>query len=116
MSLTSEPRHFAIVTGMSTGIGVRARPRVPGERLRLCAAACGQQIDAPFANAGRGLGRGFLDQDPAAWRCVVHNTTGTPLLLQKIGRDLRAAGADAAVVERAGLVAEMHRSMPQPRP
>jgi short-subunit dehydrogenase len=59
---------------------------------KLCAAAKGRKVDALLANAGRGLGRGFLDQDPADWRRVVDtNITGTLLLLQKVGRDMRAA-------------------------
>ena len=60
---------------------------------RLYAAAKGRKVEALLANAGRGLGHGFLDQDAAAWRRVVDtNITGTLLLLQKVGRDMRAAG------------------------
>ena len=59
---------------------------------KLYAAMGGRPVDALLANAGRGLGKGFLDQDVAAWRSVVDtNITGTLLLLQKIGRDMRAA-------------------------
>jgi uncharacterized protein len=61
---------------------------------RLYAAAKGRQVDAPLANAGRGLGRAFLDQDPDAWRRVVDtNITGTLLLVQKVARQMRQAGA-----------------------
>ncbi len=57
---------------------------------KLYAAAKGRPVDALLANAGRGLGRGFLDQDADAWRKVVDtNITGTLLLLQKVGRDMR---------------------------
>ncbi len=60
---------------------------------RLYAAAAGRKVSALLANAGRGLGRGFLDQDPAEWRHVVDtNITGTLLLVQRVGRDMRAAG------------------------
>ena len=46
---------------------------------------------------GAGLGRGFLDQDPRDWRRVVDtNITGTLLLMQKVGRDMRARGRLAA--------------------
>ena len=59
---------------------------------RLCAAASGRKVDALLANAGRGLGDAFLDQAPADWlRVVETNITGTLLLLQKVGRDMRAA-------------------------
>jgi short-subunit dehydrogenase len=47
-------------------------------------------VDALFANAGRGLGKGFLDQDVAEWRRVIDtNVTGTVYLIHKIGRDMR---------------------------
>jgi uncharacterized protein len=56
-------------------------------------------VDALLANAGRGLGRGFLDQDPADWRRVVEtNITGTLLLVQKVGRDMRSAGAGRILI------------------
>ncbi len=59
---------------------------------KLHAAIGGRKVDALLANAGRGLGRAFLDQNPADWRRVVDtNITGTLLLLQKIGRDMRTA-------------------------
>ncbi|MBV9782351.1 MAG: SDR family NAD(P)-dependent oxidoreductase, partial [Acidisphaera sp.] len=60
---------------------------------KLYAAANGRKVDALLANAGRGLGRAFLDQDFAAVRHVVDtNITGTIYLLQKVGRDMRARG------------------------
>jgi uncharacterized protein len=66
---------------------------------RLCAAVNGRPVDALLANAGRGLGRAFLDQDPAAWRRVVDtNITGTPLLVQKVGREMRQAGAGRILI------------------
>ncbi len=47
-------------------------------------------VEALLANAGRGLGKGFLDQDFAAARKVVDtNITGTLYLIQKVGRDMR---------------------------
>lgn len=52
---------------------------------RLLAAAGGRQIDLLCANAGRGLGHGFLDQEVAEWRRVIDtNITGTLYLLQKV--------------------------------
>jgi short-subunit dehydrogenase len=60
---------------------------------RLYAALYGRPVDALLANAGRGLGRDFLDQSVAAWRSVVDtNVTGTLYLLQKIGVDMRTRG------------------------
>lgn len=52
---------------------------------RLLAAANGRQIDLVCANAGHGLGRAFLDQEPAEWRHVIDtNVTGTAYLIQKV--------------------------------
>jgi short-subunit dehydrogenase len=50
-------------------------------------------VDALLANAGRGLGRAFLDQDWDDVRYVIDtNVTGTTYLLQKIGREMRNRG------------------------
>lgn len=58
---------------------------------RLLAAAGDRPIDLLFANAGHGLGHGFLDQDPAQWRHVIDtNITGTVYLLQKVLRQMVA--------------------------
>ena len=58
---------------------------------RLLAAANGRSIDYLLANAGRELGRAFLDQDFAEVRHVIDtNVTGTVYLIQKVGRDMRA--------------------------
>jgi short-subunit dehydrogenase len=66
---------------------------------RLYAAAKGRQVDALLANAGRGLGRAFLDQDPDAWRRVVDtNITGTLLLVQKVARQMRQVGAGRILI------------------
>ncbi|SFR86987.1 SDR family NAD(P)-dependent oxidoreductase [Sphingomonas jatrophae] len=47
--------------------------------------AGGRQIDLLCANAGRGLGRAFLDQPVADWRRVVDtNIVGTAYLLQQV--------------------------------
>jgi short-subunit dehydrogenase len=66
---------------------------------RLYAAVKGRQVDALLANAGRGLGRAFLDQDADAWRRVVDtNITGTLLLVQKVGCDMRRLGAGRILI------------------
>ena len=58
---------------------------------KLYAAAEGRPVDALLANAGRGLGKGFLDQDFNDVRRVIDtNVTGTIYLIQKVGRDMRA--------------------------
>lgn len=57
----------------------------------LLAAAKGRRIDLLCANAGRGLGHGFLDQEVADWRRVIDtNITGTLYLLQNVLRDMVA--------------------------
>ncbi|WP_373038900.1 SDR family NAD(P)-dependent oxidoreductase [Variovorax sp. KK3] len=57
----------------------------------LLAAAGGRPVEALLANAGRGLGRGFLDQDFADARRVIDtNVTGTLYLIQKVAREMRA--------------------------
>jgi short-subunit dehydrogenase len=58
---------------------------------RLCAAPGSRPVDYLLANAGRGLGRAFLDQDFDDVRHVVEtNVTGTLYLLQRVGREMRA--------------------------
>jgi short-subunit dehydrogenase len=58
---------------------------------QLLAAANGRQIDLLCANAGRGLGHGFLDQDVADWRRVIDtNITGTIYLLQNVLKQMVA--------------------------
>jgi short-subunit dehydrogenase len=60
---------------------------------KLYAATNGRPVEALLANAGRGLGKGFLDQDFEEVRHVVDtNITGTIHLIQRIGRDMRAQG------------------------
>jgi len=60
---------------------------------KLMAAIGGRPVDALLANAGRGLGKGFLDQDfDAVMRVVNTNITGTLALIQKVGRDMRSRG------------------------
>lgn len=59
----------------------------------LYAATGGKPVDALLANAGHGLGKGFLDQDFDEVRHVIDtNITGTINLIQKVGRDMRARG------------------------
>ncbi|PWC37874.1 SDR family NAD(P)-dependent oxidoreductase [Azospirillum sp. TSO35-2] len=60
---------------------------------RLYAALKGRAVDALLANAGHGLGHGFLDQEFADARHVIDtNVTGTLALIHKVGRDMRSRG------------------------
>lgn len=66
---------------------------------KLYATAKGRPIAALLANAGRGLGHGFLDQDVTEWRNVIDtNCTGTLLLLHKVGKDMRTAGSGRILI------------------
>jgi short-subunit dehydrogenase len=57
---------------------------------QLYAAAKGRPIDALLANAGRGLGHGFLDQDLDQATLVVDtNVSGTIWLIHKVGNEMR---------------------------
>jgi len=56
---------------------------------QLLAAANGRPIDVLVANAGRGLGRAFIDQDVTDWKRVIDtNITGTTYLLQKVAQQM----------------------------
>ena len=58
---------------------------------RLYAAIKGRPVEALLANAGHGLGHGFLDQNFDEVRHIIDtNITGTLYLVQRIGRDMRA--------------------------
>jgi short-subunit dehydrogenase len=60
----------------------------------LYGAANGRAIDALLANAGRGLGKAFLDQQwDEARRVIDTNITGTVYLLQKVGNEMRRRGS-----------------------
>ncbi len=60
---------------------------------RLYAQIGGRPVEALLANAGRGLGKGFLDQSFDDVRRVIDtNITGTVYLIQKVARDMRARG------------------------
>lgn len=60
---------------------------------QLYAAAKGRPIAALLANAGRGLGGAFLDQDfDEAYDVIDTNVTGTLYLIHRVGREMRARG------------------------
>lgn len=65
----------------------------------FCAAIGGREVSALVANAGHGLGKGFLDQDFADIQHVVDtNITGTLYLLQKVAPGMVAAGQGKILV------------------
>jgi short-subunit dehydrogenase len=60
---------------------------------QLWTAAAGRSVDALLANAGHGLGHGFLDQEFDDARHVIDtNITGTIYLVQLVGRTMRSRG------------------------
>ena len=69
------------------------------DALYAAAQAIGRPVELLFANAGRGLGHGFLDQDWREVRQVIDtNVTGTIYLVQRIGRDMRGRGAGRILI------------------
>jgi short-subunit dehydrogenase len=59
---------------------------------QLYAAAKNRPVNVLMANAGRGLGHAFLDQEwPRAREVIDTNVTGTTYLIHKVGRDMRQA-------------------------
>jgi short-subunit dehydrogenase len=59
----------------------------------LCGKIGGRPVSALLANAGRGLGKAFFDQDFDEARYVLDtNVTGTIYLIYKVGRAMRATG------------------------
>jgi uncharacterized protein len=58
---------------------------------KLHGAIEGRKVDALLANAGRGLGKAFLDQEFDDARFVIDtNITGTVYLVHKVGREMLA--------------------------
>jgi short-subunit dehydrogenase len=59
----------------------------------VCDACSGHTVSALLANAGRGLGGAFLDQDFARIQHVIDtNVTGTLYLIHRVGRQMRDWG------------------------
>lgn len=59
----------------------------------------GRPIDALYANAGRGLGKGFLDQDfDDIERVIATNVTGTTYLLHRFVGDMRARNSGRVLI------------------
>jgi short-subunit dehydrogenase len=69
------------------------------DKLMAVIRGLSRPVDALLANAGRGLGRAFLDQDFDAVRRVIDtNITGTVYLIHQIGREMRARGAGRILI------------------
>jgi uncharacterized protein len=86
------------------GLGVEVRTveadLATEQGVRELLEAAGQRpIDVLVANAGHGLGRAFLDQEPAAWKHVIDtNVTGTLLLIQEVARRMVARGEGRVLI------------------
>jgi short-subunit dehydrogenase len=73
----------SIEADLATDQGVRQLLQQIGDR----------QVDVLVANAGHGLGHGFLQQSVAEWRHVIDtNITGTLLLIQPIAKKMAQRG------------------------
>ena len=69
----------------------------------LIAKISGRPVAALLANAGRGLGKSFLDQEFEGARYVLDtNVTGTIYLIHKVGRGMRSRG-EGRILSRSGL-------------
>jgi short-subunit dehydrogenase len=65
----------------------------------LYSALQGRTPDVLCANAGHGLGKGFLDENiDEALDVIDTNITGTVYLIHKIGRDMRSANAGRILI------------------
>jgi len=79
----------AVVCDLSTSEGVDV----------LVTAIGGRPVDALLANAGRGLGRAFLQQDFSDIRRVIDtNVTGTVDLVQRVAREMQARGQGKVLI------------------
>lgn len=66
---------------------------------QLYAEIGGRPVAALVANAGHGLGKGFLDQDFADVTHVIDtNITGTLALIHRVGNDMRAQGSGRILI------------------
>jgi short-subunit dehydrogenase len=75
----------AVLCDLATAEGVA--------KLTDAIAATGRPVDALLANAGRGLGKAFLDQDLNEALKVVHtNIDGSIRLIYEVARGMRARG------------------------
>ena len=66
---------------------------------KVCATLQGRPVAALLANAGHGLGKGFLDQ---SFNDITHvidtNVTGTLALIHRVGKDMRARNSGRILI------------------
>ena len=66
---------------------------------QLLGAVGGREVDVLVANAGHGLGHGFLDQSPSEWQHIINtNITGTLLLIQPIVKPMVERGQGRVLI------------------
>lgn len=81
----------AVQADLSTIAGV--------DKLYQAVASLNRPVDALLANAGHGLGKGFLDQNFDDVRHVIDtNVTGTLYLIHKIGQDMRSRNSGRILI------------------
>jgi short-subunit dehydrogenase len=69
------------------------------DKLYGAASGLNRPVEALLANAGRGLGKGFLDQNFDEVRHVIDtNITGTLYLIQKVGQDMRSRNSGRILI------------------
>ncbi|WP_243371923.1 SDR family NAD(P)-dependent oxidoreductase [Microvirga solisilvae] len=69
------------------------------DKLYQAITASSQPVEALLANAGRGLGHAFLDQNFDDVRHVIDtNVTGTLYLIHKIGKDMRSRNSGRILI------------------
>jgi len=82
-----------LTAGGARVLPVEADLATPEGCRNLIAAVAGRPVAILMANAGRGLGKGFLEQ---SWsdiqRVIDTNVTGTLYLIHEIARDMRTRG------------------------
>ncbi|WP_028034504.1 SDR family oxidoreductase [Chelativorans sp. J32] len=93
--VAADEPEIAAAAGNFQAMGVNAEPveadlsTAEGVE-KLYVTLAGRPVDLLLANAGRGLGHAFLDQEVADIRHVIDtNITGTVLLVHRVGRDMR---------------------------
>jgi short-subunit dehydrogenase len=79
----------SIEADLATEAGVKHLLQAVGDR----------PVDVLVANAGHGLGHGFLEQSPKEWRHVIDtNVTGTLLLIQPLVRKMVERGEGKVLI------------------
>jgi len=69
------------------------------DKLYRAVEALNRPVEALLANAGRGLGKGFLDQNFDEVRHVIDtNITGTIYLVHRVGQDMRARNSGRILI------------------